>query len=128
MRNAILVCVILLSMLGCAAKQGATLRPGALNQFDQQAYDVLRTTQATLEQAAKEVVDFPAAKPAYNAAVDAYNAAQAGYKAYHAALEKGQTADQLSVQALLDGLNAALAKYVAARKPVAQLWEWRVAA
>lgn len=114
--------VLLAVLVGCAHNP-AQLRPGAFNTFDQDTHDVLRTAQATLEQAAKDVAGLQVTNPlrvAYNVAIDAYNAAEAGYQAYHAALVKGQPADQTGMSALIQGLKAAVARYAASKtKPVA---------
>lgn len=126
----ILLCLSLL-LIGCTHNP-AQLRPGAYNAFDQNTHDILRTTQATLEAAAKEVSPLPAGHPlkvAYNAAIDAYNAAERGYQTYHAALASGGAGDQAGVQALLQGLNSAITAYAAAKAkpvgptaPAANLW------
>ncbi len=118
-------------LVGCAHNP-AQLRPGAVNVFDQNTHDALRTTQAVLEQAAKDVAPLPAGstiKTAYNAAVVAYNSAEEGYQAYHKALIAGQTANQSTVQALMQGLAVAVTNYQAARSkpPGATLWRGRVA-
>jgi len=116
--------LVLLALAGCAHNP-PVLRPGAFNAFDQNTHDTLRTAQATLEAAAKDVAPLPVNHPvkiAYNAAIDAYNAAEAGYQAYHAALVNGQPADQAAVAAALQALNAAVARYAASKtKPAAAL-------
>lgn len=128
MRTAI--CCLLLILIGCAHNP-ATLRPGAFNTFDQNTHDALRTTQATLEAAAKEVAPLASGHPlkvAYNSAIDAYNAAERGYQTYHAALVAGRPADQTGMSALLQGLNSAITAYAAAKAkpmpigPGATLW------
>lgn len=120
--------VLLAVLVGCA-HNAADLRPGAYNTFDQNTHDFLRVTHDTMDAAYKDVhplADSNPIKIAYNAGIDALNAAQAGYIAYHAALDRHEAPDQSSVQALLDGLKAAVARYVATRaKPTAELWDWR---
>lgn len=129
--GAMVLVLYAISVVACAHNP-AQLRPGAYNVFDQNAHDILRTTQATLEAAAKEVSPLPAGHPlkvAYNAAIDAYNAAERGYQTYHAALASGGAGDQAGVQALLQGLNSAITAYATAKAkplgptaPAANLW------
>lgn len=119
--------LLVLVLAGCAHNP-SQLRPGAYNLFDQNTHDLLLTTQATLEAAAKDVAPLPVGHPlkvTYNALIDAYNAAQKGYKAYHAALEAHQAGDQAGVQSLLQGLDTAIKAYAAAKaKPVAMVLQW----
>ncbi len=119
--------LVFLVLVGCAHNP-PVLQPGAYNQFDQSTYKALRVAQATLEQAAKDVATLPVTHPlrvGYNAAIDAYDAAEAGYRTYHAALDRGEAGNQAAVTALLQGLNAAVARYVATKaKPTAEVRPW----
>ncbi len=121
---------------GCAAKQPATLRPGALNAFDSATFDTLVTAQAALETASKEVTAFPAVKPELNKAIDLFNAAEISYKAYHEALAAGKPTDQASLDKLVRNLAASVAavidkirplKPIPVSPPVALSLAWRMA-
>ncbi len=107
-----------LSMLSCAAKAPATLRPGALNAFDSATFNTLVTIQAALEEASKEASNLPTIKPEVNKAIDLYNAAEISYKAYHEALEAGKPTDQASLDKLIRDLSVAAASVIDKLKPL----------
>lgn len=83
-RKRLIPCFLLLVLLvGCA--HNVVLRPGALNAFDQAAYESLMMAQSSITQAKALVPQFPAMKAPLNKVIAGYNEALAAYKAYHAA-------------------------------------------
>ncbi len=124
--------VLILILAGCA-KSPPVLRPGAINQFDQAAFDTLVTVQAALETASKEIAAFPALKPELNKAIDGFNSTQIAYKAYHEAVSAGKPADQAALDTLIQNLSKSVAAIIAKLHPpaavptVALLPDWRFA-
>jgi len=120
----------ILALAGCAKQ--ATVRPGAVNTFDSQAFDSLVTAQAAIEQASKEITAFPNLKPELNHVIDGYNSAMVAYKAYHEAALAGKPTDQASLAKLIQGLTSAVASIIAKLHPPATVapvafLQWRMA-
>jgi type IV pilus biogenesis protein CpaD/CtpE len=100
--RAIYFAIAVLLLQACAH----SVRPGAVDQADSRAFDVLGTAAITIE-AAKQ--DFTAgrlpasAKPKINAMVDAYDAARASWLTYRDVIRAGRGGDP-------EALNRALAQ------------------
>lgn len=95
-------------LAGCA-KHAAAPVPGAISQFDSDAYTTLRTARAAIDQTKLELVqgsfteaETPSVKQAVNAAVTAYNFLDVTYQSYHAAAVAG-TATVAEQQAVTSG-------------------------
>lgn len=97
----ILIAVLLLSS---CAKQVATPHPGAINAFDSNAYDILITEQASIEQAKADIAKYPAMKTSLNAVIAQYDTTMAAYKIYHAAAATGTSVDTSNLQAQINSL------------------------
>lgn len=100
MKSLILISVILLS--SCAS--GTIQHPGALNSFDNFAYDSLITEQAAINQAKSEIGQFPQAKTQLNNVIVQYDTTLAAYKAYHALVAAGKNADSVQLQTAINSL------------------------
>ncbi len=110
--------LFLLALTGCSGTPKPVIHPGALNQFDSNAYDTLLTAQAAIEQASKEVVaNYPALKDEMNKVRAGYTAAQASYKSYHEAAAAGKPTTPDALDALLKKLTTDLAAILAKLKP-----------
>jgi len=97
----LLVFVLLLSS---CAKQVATPHPGAINAFDSNAYDILITEQASIEQAKVDIGKFPNLKASLNAVIVQYDTTMATYKLYHNAAAAGSAPDPANLQAQIQSL------------------------
>lgn len=84
----------------------ATLAPGAYSTFDQQAFQVLSSSQATLN--SLKASNVPQIKTALNQAILAYNAAEAAYQTFHAALAAGQQPSTAPVSTSLATLQTSI--------------------
>lgn len=67
--------------------------PGALNSFDNYAYDTLRVEEVALNSAKVNLANFPALLPTFNIIKIQYNDTIAAYKVYHLALQAGKNPD-----------------------------------
>lgn len=85
---------------GCA-KSATVSHPGAVNAFDSNTYDALRTAQAAIEQARTQVGTNAVLKAAVNKAIASYNAAEDAYVAYHKAAVAGTVPDTATLSQLL---------------------------
>lgn len=89
MKKLLLISILFLS----ACVRPTVQHPGALNSFDNSAYDTLIVEQAAINQAKTLVKDFPAIKAPLNVAVQEYDTTMAAYKVYHLALAAGKNPD-----------------------------------
>ena len=100
MRKLLFVSILLLASCGKATVQ----HPGALNSFDNYAYDTLIVEQAALNQAKSLVTQFPSIKAPLNLAITEYNTTMIAYKAYHLALQAGKNPEQTGLSASINDL------------------------
>lgn len=104
-KNRALVAFCLLLCL--AACPSATLRPGAVDSFDSNAFNALGTWQVSLDALKADCPSGPtspcpqAKKDAINRIGDAYNVTRQGWLTYRNAVKAGQTGDR---QAFSDAL------------------------
>lgn len=106
------LCLLAAAMTaGCHKGTSPTppLAPGAYNAFDQQSYQVLSASQATLNSLKGSVATVPQIKDALNQAIQAYNAADAAYQVFHAALAAGQQPATTPVTTSLTQLQTSIA-------------------
>lgn len=94
----------LLLSSGCA--KGVVQHPGAVNSFDNGAYDTLRIEEAALLKAKSSLASTPQITVAYNAAKAQYNLTLPLYKTYHLALVAGQNPDTTALSAAIADLVA----------------------
>lgn len=108
-------------LAGCAAR---VTHPGAVNQFDSNAYDVVLITHGVIEDTKTDLAAnaFPASiagnvKTALNDLIKAYNVADTSYKAYHnAAVAGNPTAAQIAdVQGALQDITTKTTALAAAK-------------
>lgn len=96
------------SQLACQ-KNLVTAHPNQLSTLDGQAYDLLYTAQAALQEAQKQFQagNIPqSAKPVYTVAAAAYNDCEAAWKTYRAVLAGTQSGDLTQyTQALTDQMK-----------------------
>src|SRR5689334_5487220 len=105
MKKLLLVSCLLLG--SCANQQPPTIQhPGAVNAFDNYAYDTLRIEEKALLEAKAHLSTTPLIVPAYNAAKEQYNTTIAAYKTYHLALVAGQNPDNSALAAQITELVA----------------------
>jgi hypothetical protein len=83
--------------------------PGALNSFDNNAYDTLRVEEKTLLSIKADLPTTPLLTPAYNLAKEQYNTTIAAYKTYHLALQAGSNPDTTALSAAITDLVARVA-------------------
>lgn len=117
-----LVFVILLSA-GCAAKAPIP-PPNQLSTLDGQAWDVLYTAQAALQEAQKQFQagTIPqSAMPVYTAAAVAYNNCEATWHTYRAALAGTQSGDLTAYEQALKDQMTILKESIAALKTIGGL-------
>lgn len=107
---AIALCGLFLLFAGCKASTtppAAPLIPGALNSFDQTAYESLSAAHAFALSASTNSASLTAAeKSSLNAFITALNAADVIYAAYHAG-----TATQAQMTSALNSVSTAQASY-----------------
>lgn len=89
MKKLLFISVLLLGSCGKAV----VTHPGALNSFDNYAYDTLRVEEVALNTAKAEIPKFPALQGAYDSIKIQYNDTIAAYKVYHLALKAGGNPD-----------------------------------
>jgi hypothetical protein len=108
LRNFLIFTLALASIAGCAKNP---IHPGAANQFDSNAYDVVLLYHDSIDSTKADLTagTLPdAVKPVFNKFIDAYNVLDAAYKAYHAAAIGGTaTADQLNALTQAEATAAA---------------------
>ena len=103
-------------LTGCAS--AVVQHPGALNSFDNFAYDSLITEQAAINQAKTEIAQFPSAKTQLNNVIDQYDATMLAYKVYHASLTQGSNPDTTALQTSINSLVANIAALIKNLIPV----------
>lgn len=100
-RSRALAAVCLLLLL--SACPSATLRPGAVDSLDSQAFNVLGTWQMSLDALKADCPSGPASpcpqakKDAINRIGDAYNVTRAAWLSYRNAVKAGQVGDRQAV-------------------------------
>ncbi len=98
-----------LCLAGCKASTTtppAALAPGAVNSFDQTAYQTLMTVQATLNSLSSSITNDPklaGLKAPLNQAIGDYDLALVAWQTYHAA---ATTANQAAVAAAVTKVQA----------------------
>lgn len=100
-----------------ACSHAPTLRAGAVNAFDSNAYDTLITTQAALEEAKTNIAAQPAFKDSLNQAIVSYNAAMDLYVVYHKAAAAGSAPDSAELSAAIAKAVSQVAELVRKVKP-----------
>lgn len=101
----IFLLILPLLLVGC---HKTIIHPGALNQFDSNAYDSLIVAQAAIDAAKAQpsITNNVMAKAALNKAIGSYNIAYEAYLAYHAGVTKDNVALQTALaQAIVDIAN-----------------------
>jgi hypothetical protein len=116
-----MLCVVGVSLSGCAHQATTTtppaaLAPGAVNQFDQDSYAALMAAQASLNSLKASYTSDPgglaALKAPLNQAIADYDIAEIAYQTYHAAALTGSstTAQQTAVTTALTNVQSDLQK------------------
>lgn len=108
----VLIAAIILS----ACTNPTVQHPGAINAFDNTAYDTLITEQAAIEQAKVNIAQFPQFKNQLNNVIAQYNVTMEAYKVYHNA---GALGDISSLQSKISSLVTNVAALVKSMIPVA---------
>lgn len=102
--------ILTMALSGCPKNP---IHPGAANQFDSQAYDVVLLYHDAIETTKADLTagTFPVSgKPILNKFIDAYNVLDAAYKAYHKAAQAG-TSTAAQIQAVQDAEAQAVAAF-----------------
>lgn len=106
-----LLLILAISLISSCAS-APVQHPGALNSFDNTAYDTLISEQAAINQAKTTIAQYPQMKATLNAAIDQYNITENAYKVYHTALVQGTKPDQAALQAQINLLVTNVAMLV----------------
>ena len=96
--NIAAVCLSLLLLAGCGAKQ-YTIHPGAVDEFDSRTYDLLLAVQGGLDQAKAEFAagNLPErAKAIINSAGESHNLLDGAWRSYRTYKQTGNTGDELA--------------------------------
>lgn len=102
--STLIVVGVALVLLACAAqKPGTVSHPGAINQFDSQAYDSLVTAQGAID-AARPLAVSSAQKAIFNKVAASYNEAKNAYLLYHTQLASGGQVDTTALSNQLTAL------------------------
>lgn len=99
--------LVFIFLIGCG--HAVVQHPGAVNSFDNNAYDTLRIEEAALLSAKASLATSPQISTAYTAAKEQYNITIVLYKTYHLAAVAGKNPSSTELSASIADLVAKIA-------------------
>ena len=109
-KTLLLSAILFLGSCGHAVVQ----HPGALNSFDNYAYDTLRVEEVALNQAKTTLPQFPALQKSFDTIKVQYNDTIAAYKVYHLALLAGKNPDTAALDLSIKDLIVKVGEFLKA--------------
>jgi len=102
-----LIFISFLFLYGCG--QAVIQHPGAVNSFDNYAYDTLRVEEKTLLDIKSKLPTTTELTPLYDVAKQQYNTTISAYKVYHLTAVAGSNPDQTALNQQIIDLVAKVA-------------------